>query len=128
MTETEEQIIFVKWFRQRYPGDAKALRTSMNGLTMPGGRKWGAIIWNKMRALGLTVGEPDIIITTPRGGFCGLAIEHKANGQARKITPEQIDHLNYLAGQGYLCVETRGIDLIQQITEDYMDAKADRLR
>ena len=120
MTEDKEQAAFVQWFRQRYPSEAFALRVSMNGLTFPGRGKFGAIMWNKMKAQGLTKGEPDIIILIPAYGYRYLAIEHKALEQAHKLTDEQRDHLLYHASRGALAVETKGLDVLMDLVEDYM--------
>jgi len=120
MTESQEQAKFVKWFRSKYPSEAMALRVSMNGITFGGSGKWGAIMWNKMKAQGLAVGEPDIMICLPSRGFRNLVIEHKALLQQHGITEEQEEHLFWHAARGNLAVLTKGIDNLKELVEEYM--------
>jgi hypothetical protein len=120
VSEAREQAEFVKWFRKSHPQHAKALRASMAGLTFAGGGKWGAIMWNKMKAQGLVKGEPDLAILLPRGGYGALLIEHKGEGMARKLTDEQQEHLEYHNAHGNKAVQTRGLDELKQTVEAYL--------
>lgn len=122
MREQDEQAAFVKWFRETYPRDVKALRASMAGISFPGGNKWGAIMWNKMNSQGLVKGEPDLAILLPRGGYHALLIEHKGEDQSRKLTDEQQEHIEYHVANGNRAVQTRGLEDLKRTVEEYMDA------
>jgi hypothetical protein len=119
MTEQAEQAAFVKWFRRAYKSEARALRVSMAGISFPGG-KWGAIMWNKMKSQGLVKGEPDIAILIPAGKYHGLIIEHKGEGMARKLTDDQAAHLDYHRQHGYMATETRGLEELKSVVEEYL--------
>lgn len=121
MKESKEQAAFVKWFRRFYPQHAYALRASMAGISFAGGGKWGAIMWNKMKAQGVTKGEPDIALLLSRQGFHSLLIEHKGEGMSRKLTEEQRAHLEYHNEQGNKAVQTRGLEELIKTVEDYMN-------
>jgi len=118
MSESAEQAEFVAWFRRRYPNHVYALRTSMAGVPRHG-RK-GAVIWNFMKSQGINRGEPDIAILLPRGGYGSLVIEHKGEGMSRKLTDEQARALAYHEEAGNMAVQTRGLDELISVVEDYL--------
>jgi hypothetical protein len=97
----------------------------MAGLSFPGGRKWGAIMWSKMRSQGLTEGEPDLAILLSRGGYGALVIEHKGDGMSRQLTEKQKQHLDFHNANGNKAVQTRGLDELKAVVEEYLSAKAD---
>jgi hypothetical protein len=120
--EEKEQSEFVKWFRAKHPDLAKGLRVSMAGMKRTG-RRAGAMMWNKMKSLGVTRGEPDIAILIARGGYHSLVIEHKGEGMARQLTDEQQEHLDWHASQGNKAIQTRGLDELKEAVEEYLDAE-----
>lgn len=93
-------------------------------MTATMGSRRGAIVKNQMKAQGLVYGEPDIVILLPRGGYHGLAIEHKGEGMSRKLTQEQSEHLEYHASEGYKAASTRGLAQLKSVVQEYMDEPA----
>lgn len=118
MSEQDEQASFVSWFRRVYPKDVFALRASMNGVPRHGRR--GAVIWNYMKGQGCNDGEPDIAILIPRGAYGSLVIEHKGEGMSRKLTEKQAAALAYHEEIGNMAVQTRGLDELISVVEDYL--------
>jgi len=116
--EAAEQAQFVSWFRAHYPKDVFALRTSMAGVPRHG-RK-GAVIWNFMKSQGINKGEPDIALLIPRGCYGSLVIEHKGDGMSRQLTGEQAQALAYHEEIGNMAVQTRGLDELISVVEDYL--------
>jgi hypothetical protein len=119
MSETREQIDFTAWFIDKWPEHRYSIRPSMNGLSRRG--KAGAILWNTMKALGASVGDPDILITIPKGGYNGIFIEHKAEDQPHKLSIEQLQQLQYHRGLGYEAISTRGLDVLKAAVTVYME-------
>ena len=119
MSETKEQIDVSQWFVEQWPEHASSLRPSMNGLSRRG--RAGAILWNTMKALGATVGDPDLAILVPKGGYGCFLAEHKAADQPRKLTTEQQESIDYNNGIGNCAVSTRGIDALKAAITVYME-------
>jgi len=117
--ESNEQAEVISWFRETYPEHTKSLRSSMNGLPRHG--RQGSILWNIMKQQGCQKGEPDFMLVLPRGRFGALVIEHKADGQAHKVTPEQAEHLTYHNYMGNCAVSTRGIEAFKAAIITYME-------
>lgn len=107
------------WFTERWPEHKNSLRVSMNGITF-NNRKWGSIMWNKMRSLGVQKSEADIAIMIPKGGYGGFLSEHKAAGQPHKLSEEQQAYLDYHNSIGNCAVSTRGLEALKAATIAYM--------
>ncbi len=54
-----------------------------------------------MKAEGVRAGMPDLFLFVPSQGYHGLAIELKAPSKTARVSPEQREMLDVLAGQGY---------------------------
>jgi len=120
LTEWHEQREIITWYRAEWPQHARALRVSMNGLNLGGGRR-AAIMIKQMRAQGMVEGESDMAILLPRGGFGCFIMEHKAEGAARKITSEQVSYLTYHNYHGNCAVSTRGVEAAKAAIRTYME-------
>lgn len=117
--ESTEQAQVIAWFRATYPDYTRSIRCSMNGLPRHG--RQGAVLWNIMKQQGCQKGETDFALMLPRGGFGCLVIEHKADGQSHKVTPEQQEHLDYHASIGNCAVSTKGIEAFKAAIITYME-------
>lgn len=115
LTEEQEQVLFADWLR------AKQIRftASANG----GSRH--VIEAKKLKRMGISAGFPDIEIPYPRGPYHGLYIELKRKVRS-KLSPEQIDWLSFLEGQGYYVACAKGFDCAKQVVLDYFAAFKDR--
>ena len=117
--ETDEQREVVKRFRERWPEHTASLRPSMNGISRAGGIK-AAKMWNFMKALGADEEDLDLAILVPKGGYCGLIIEHKGEGQPHKLTEGQQAQIDYFNGIGYMAISTRGTEALWAAIVAYM--------
>lgn len=118
-TEYQELKEVVSRFRDRWQEHSASLRPSMNGLSW-GGPK-GAIMWNQMMAIGADKGDPDFVLLIPKGGYCGLVIEHKGENQSHKLTEEQETQLTMFEGLGYCTACTRGTEPLWAAIVTYME-------
>ena len=119
MIEAAEQRDVVKWFRGAYPEHAKSLRVSQGG-GHRGSRRQAAIRTAKAKGQGMVVGEADIVILLPRGGYGSLVVEHKGEGQPHKLSDAQIEYLEYHNANGNLAISTRGIEPLMAAIDVYM--------
>lgn len=119
MSETREQIDVTNWFKGKWPEHVASLRPSMNGLSRRG--RAGAILWNSMKALGASTGDADFAILLPKGGYGCFLAEHKAADSSHKLTPAQIEYIEYHNRIGNCAVSTRGTDALKAAIESYME-------
>ena len=122
MSEWSEQREAITWFKRNFPMHEKAIRISLNGINLGGGKK-AAMVINQAKAQGLVIGEADIAILLPRGDYGCLLIEHKADGSGHKLSEAQKDYLEYHNKNGNCAVSTRGVDALQAAIITYMTGK-----
>lgn len=119
MSESREQAEVVKWFRDKWPEHAMSIRPSMNGIYKHG--RAGAKLWNQMKALGASKGDPDIAILLPKGGYGAFVAEHKAADGSHSVTAEQSAAIEYHNAIGNCAVSTRGTDALKAAITSYME-------
>lgn len=119
MAETAEHKAAIKWFRERYPEHRQSIRASLSGLNLGSGSK-AARMMNHIKSLGMELGESDLLIALPKGGYGSLVLEHKGEGQSHKLSDKQADYLGYHNMIGNRAVSTRGLAELQREIEDYM--------
>jgi len=119
MSETREHKDAVAWFRGKYPEHSSSIRVSLMGLNFGSGAK-AARMMNHIKSMGGVVGESDIAISIPKGGFGSLILEHKGAGQPHKLSDKQELYLDYHEGIGNCAVSTRGLEAFKAAIEDYM--------
>lgn len=112
MSEHQEQVAVVEWFDLQYPD----LRGRL--FAVPNGGHRHPAVGAKLKAEGVRSGVPDLWLPVPRHGFSGLVIELKA-GRGR-VTPEQDDWLNFLAGHGFAALLCRGSEAAIRTIRDYL--------
>lgn len=122
MSEWKEQRDVVKWFKEKWPEAASALRISLNGLNLGGGKK-AAIMISQMKSQGMVVGEADIAILIPKSPYGCLLLEHKASDSAHKLSIEQAEYLDYHNSIGNCAVSTRGVEAAKAAITTYMHLK-----
>lgn len=112
-SEHLEQCAVIKWFDIQYP----ALRGRL--FAVPNGGHRHPAVAVKLKAEGVRKGVPDLWLPVPRHGFSGLVVELKA-GRGR-LTPEQDDWLNFLAGQGFATMLCHGADAAIRTIREYLE-------
>ena len=126
MSEWTEQREAIAWFKNKWPQHEKAIRISSTGINLGGGKK-AAMLINQAKAQGLVIGEADIAILLPRGGYGCLLIEHKAEDSAHNLSGAQVDYLEYHNGHGNCAVSTRGVDALKAVISQYMEGISGQL-
>jgi hypothetical protein len=74
LTERQEQILFVGWFRHRYPEASRVF------FAVPNGSARNAWTAKNLRDEGVLSGVADLILLLPRHGYAALCIEMKKAG------------------------------------------------
>ena len=106
-SESQEQITVVRWFDLRHRDLKGRLIAVPNGAHLAGSGEQRAAKMTRMKAEGLRPGFPDLFLPVPAHGFHGLAIEMKRQ-KGSSTSPEQIEWLEWLAGQGYMTALCKG--------------------
>jgi len=128
MSEHDEQALFVSIARARWPD--VVIASVPNGMPLGGlSSKQKAKIINWMKAEGLLVGMPDLLIFAPRLAppnkdgarilYCGLALEFK-RVRGGTLSDAQKDILAKLEASGYYTAVPHGYEEAMEITETYM--------
>lgn len=121
MNESDEHKAIIRYFRERWPQHAKALRVSANGVHRGKGMAAMRRI-AKEKAHGFVTGEADIAILLPRGGFGCLLIEHKSDEAMKGATEAQLEYIRYHMSVGNAACVTKGIDMAIAAIDTYMAA------
>ena len=99
LTEAQEQILFVTWLQKQ----GFRVSGSANG----GSRHLLEAI--KLKRMGVASGFPDIEVPLPSGQYHGFYLEMKRK-RGSKLSPNQIDWLNYLRDKSYYAEVAYGFD------------------
>jgi len=119
MSESNEQIAIVQWFRLQYP---KYRLISIPNGQMIGGRNKFALV-NKYKKEGMLPGVSDLFLCVPRSGYGGLWLEMKAKGKtASSLSPDQIYWQSDMRDAGYKAECCFGFDHARQVITEYMEA------
>jgi hypothetical protein len=112
MTEHQEQVITIKWFRLQYPKLSNCLWAIPNG----GVRNIGTAI--KLKSEGVLAGVPDLFLMIPKNCFHGLFIEMKIQGG--KLQPNQKEFLKLANALEYKAVVCYGFEEAKKVISDYL--------
>jgi hypothetical protein len=112
MTEHQEQVITIKWFRLQYPKLSNCLWAIPNG----GVRNIGTAI--KLKSEGVLAGVPDLFLMIPKNGFHGLFIEMKIKGG--KLQPNQKEFMKLANALAYKSVVCYGFEEAKNVISDYL--------
>ena len=94
LSEDQEQMLFVQWFRRTYP--------DVRIFAIPNGGYRQKTTAARMKATGTSSGVPDLFVPEWR-----LWIEMKRT-KGGVVSPEQRDWMAYLEACGYRCIVARG--------------------
>lgn len=74
----------------------------------------------RMKAEGVEPGIPDIFISVPKNGLCGLYIEMKSKDPKASVSDAQKDKIRLLRQYGYQVYVCKGADHAIAVTKDYL--------
>lgn len=121
MSESDEQIAVVEWFRRKYHNEIIFAIPNGSWIAGSGGRKFALI--NKYKKEGLTPGVSDLFIAAPRGSYHGMFIEMKNKGKTLcSVNKEQRYFLEDVAKKDYRSLWAAGFDMAKDRIEEYMDS------
>lgn len=115
-TEEEEQITLFNWAKMQL-GKYPELRMMFH---IPNEGKRSYIAGAHMKAAGMRKGVSDIFLSCARGGKHGLYIEMKRTAGS-KVSREQVDWLQDVAGEGYAAYIAYGWKEAAEIITNYLD-------
>jgi len=104
MNESQQQIAFVKWFKEAYP--TVQIWHIPSGAIIGGRNKFGLIA--QLKSMGWVNGIPDLFIPS-----WGVWIEFKT--EKGKISPAQQEQLDYLNGCGYTAIVVYGLESAKEM-------------
>lgn len=118
--ELESQIVVIQWADlQSLPcGKYPELRWLFH---VPNGGRRGKAEAGKLKASGVRAGVPDLFLPVPRGGFCGLWIEMKANDE--DVRKEQQLWHDWLRSQQYAVATCWDANQAIQTLEEYLECR-----
>jgi len=124
--EHAEQSLLFEWaviIQDTYP-ELKYLHAIPSGAKLPyhhdSNGKRVSIQGARLKREGLKRGIPDICLPVPRGNWHGLYIELKRSNGGR-LTPEQLDCIIFLNGQGYFACICNGFENAKAVIEWYIN-------
>ena len=119
MSEHDEQVAVVSWFKLQYP--QHHLIANANGAWIAGEGKRKYALINKYKKEGMTPGVSDLFLCVARGGYHGLWIEMKDKGKTfASVSIEQRSWMLHMNLAGYLAKWAAGFEEAKVILEDYL--------
>lgn len=112
MSEHQEQVMLITWFRLQHKQYAKYLWAIPNG----GSRHIVAAV--KLKAEGVMAGVSDCFLMIPKGGWHGLFIEMKVKGG--KLSDSQREFMGMAILMGYQAVVCFGFDEAKDAITEYL--------
>jgi len=123
LSESAEQVKFVKWFKLQYPKYKELIWATPSGFFFggkPTPKQMGQI--KKLKSEGWCSGIPDIHIAVPFGDSHGLFIEFKDVGKTySSLSESQKVKLEALQEVGYTAIWCAGFELAKEKTEEYFN-------
>lgn len=122
MSESDEQVAVVQWFRMQYPKEI--IFAIPNGSWIAGseGRKYALI--NKYKNEGLLPGVSDLFIACPKGIYHGMFVEMKDIRKTKSsISEQQKIFLDTVLKKGYSSVVAMGFKEAKILIEAYMNQR-----
>lgn len=112
ISEHDEQVKTVSWFRLQYPNLANCL------FAIPNGGKRDIITATRLKHEGVLAGVPDLFLMVAKGDYFGLFIEMKTiNG---KLSASQKEFIKLAEKQGYLSIVAYGFDDARKQIHSYL--------
>lgn len=107
-SEEVEQIHLSTWLK------LKGIRHTASA----NGGKRSMMAGRKLKAMGMSKGFPDVEIPYRRGDYGGLYIEMKRE-EGGKLSPEQVEWLEFLRSQGHYADFAEGFEEAKRMVEYY---------
>ena len=111
--EHELQAACVKWFSLQYPQYDRML------FAIPNGGHRDIRTAARLKAEGVKRGVPDLFLSIPRAGYCGLYIEMKYG--ENKLTADQEAFFKKARDLGYCCLDFYNLEEFVAVITDYLD-------
>ena len=112
MSEHQEQVALIQWFRLQHKQFAKCLWAIPNG----GVRHIGTAV--KLKAEGGMAGVPDLFLMIPKSNWHGLFIEMKVKGG--KLSDSQKEFMGLATLMGYQAVVCYGFESAKDAITEYL--------
>lgn len=116
--ESKLQQNCVHWFKLQFPKYRMLLVSSVNGAMLQGTPEQRARAWKRLESEGAVPGVSDLFLFVARGGYHGLCIEMKIEGNDQ--SPKQRDFEALVTEQNYKYVVCKSFDFFQQTILDYL--------
>ena len=118
-TEHLIQTTVVAWFDRAFPKYRGRLFAIPNGAHLAGNPAYRAKQMHKLKAEGLRVGVPDLMLPVVTNRHAGLFIEMKREKGSR-TSQEQKDWMQYLNDAGYKALICKGTDDAIEAIKEYL--------
>ena len=110
----------VRWFRFQFPKLKMLLVSSVNGAMLQGTPEQRAKSWKRLESEGAVPGVSDLFLFVARGGFHGLCIEMKIEGNDQ--SPKQKDFEALVTEQNYKYVVCKSFDSFEKTILEYVNS------
>ncbi len=122
LTEHQEQVLLVRWFKLQHPALAFCLLAIPNGAHLAGTPLQRAKKVQRSKAEGMLVGAPDLFLMVTRGGHAGLWIEMKRQKFVPSdVSKEQREFQVRAIEQGYQSVICGGFEQAKEAISLYLE-------
>lgn len=123
MSEHDEQVAVVKWFKLQYPKYKDCIMSIPNGSVINNGGKRGCGRLKWMISEGFKTGVSDLFIAVPAGGYAGLWVEMKDKKKTYcSVSKPQREHIELMNNVGYSAHWAPGFNAAKLIIDEYMHA------
>ena len=110
----------VRWFRFQFPKLKMLLVSSVNGAMLQGTPEQRAKSWKRLESEGAVPGVSDLFLFVARGGYHGLCIEMKVEGNTQ--SPKQKEFEALVTEQNYKYVVCKSFDEFEKTILDYVNS------
>ena len=110
----------VRWFRFQFPKYKMLLVSSVNGAMLQGTPEQRAKSWKRLESEGAVPGVSDLFLFVARGGYHGLCIEMKIEGNNQ--SPKQKEWEALVTEQNYKYVVCKTFDEFEKTILDYVNS------
>lgn len=121
-SEYQEQAAVIEWWSAYAPTkgiDVRLLMSIPNGSFLAGDAQKRGIQMRRLKATGLRVGVPDLLLAVTRPYFSGLWMEMKRRDG--KPSPDQVEMIDLLRRQDYNAVICLGANEAIRAIRAYLD-------
>ena len=112
ISEHQEQVMLITWFRMQYPKFKLHLRA------IPKGGSRHIVTAVNLKAEGVLAGVSDLFLMIPKGEYHGMFIEMKA--KAGKVSDSQKEFMAAASSMNYKTVVCYGFDEAKEAITKYL--------